>query len=553
MGFISMLIFTIGLLGQLNLAHKCIHNEIIERKGKERLPPLVQVQDDGHSVSAQRNRLLQSTTDRPINIYLDYSNVDTNDDIQRAFISNVLSVELVRRLQSFVQVSGPTTIPKFTKTDCESMVKTPTIFSSQSTTADLILIIGTIQEDSNYVAYAAPCLYSSINSRPLVGVIMLNIKHLEVYKDMVDNFVATMLHEFMHVLVMSPDLFDSFPIGASNTYVMESRKTPAGFIKVYKLITPGLVSAGKKFFNCESFSGIYLENEGSDASKGSHFEKIMAGNEIMTAQATGRMVLSFWILNLLNDCGWYKIDFNQAENLTWGQNGGCDFLKPDCNTKYPEFCQTENKRSCSRDYRSKNICISTSFSDTCFINEYISNNNCEAGYVSIKNSPFESFGAKSRCFETLNNGKSAVGCYQASCVAGSLAITVSNITLSCTKTGDIVSKDSLKITCPDITDFCNQLNDQCAGDCGGRGKCVASKTCYCDFFNSGVDCTTPNTCGLSQNVCSAINILSINDSTSTTTTTTTTTDTTTSTNTDESIKGLSILSYSFIAAFALIA
>ena len=35
----------------------------------------------------------------------------------------------------------------------------------------------------------------------------------------------------------------------------------------------------------------------------------------MTAQGTGRMVLSFWILNLLNDFGWYQVNFSKAEAL----------------------------------------------------------------------------------------------------------------------------------------------------------------------------------------------------------------------------------------------
>ena len=78
---------------------------------------------------------------------------------------------------------------------------------------------------------------------------------------------------------------------------------------------PGLVAAGIKHYGCTSFTGMFLENEGTEASAGAHFEKIMAGNEVMTAQATGKMVLSFWTLNLLNDCGWYKIDFSKAENL----------------------------------------------------------------------------------------------------------------------------------------------------------------------------------------------------------------------------------------------
>ena len=37
------------------------------------------------------------------------------------------------------------------------------------------------------------------------------------------------------------------------------------------------MSLAKEYFNCDSIDGVYLENEGSESSAGSHFETIHFG------------------------------------------------------------------------------------------------------------------------------------------------------------------------------------------------------------------------------------------------------------------------------------
>lgn len=496
-----------------SIAHHCIHDQIIKRLPRNRQSKLDQVFEDEMSIFTKRSRRLQSFDYRPINIHLDFTNVNTDDPIKQSFIKDVLSTELVRRLQSFIQLSGPTKIPRFSITDCENMSPTPEVFSKSSTVADLILIVGTIVEDSDFIAYAAPCLYSSYNSRPLVGIVNINLQHLKVRKDKIDAFVSMMLHEVMHVLVLSPILYNSYPIGVENTYTIEYRETPAGSGKVVKLITPGLVQAGKEHFNCPTFDGMYLENEGSDASARAHFEKTLAGNEIMTAQVTGKMVVSFWILNLLNDSGWYKIDLTKAEPLEWGKNEGCEFINSNCNPLFREFCSTQGKLSCSRDYTSKKACVVTDFSDQCLINEYVSRSTCNTGYLTAKTSSFENFGVDSRCFLTKDDGVSSVGCYPAQCKGSFLQVFVGNNTLICTTIGQQISVDRLTITCPDITNFCSLQNNKCPNDCSNRGKCLVSGDCYCDFFSEGSDCSITKNCTLDSDVCAAINTVSTEDTT----------------------------------------
>lgn len=58
--------------------------------------------------------------------------------------------------------------------------------------------------------------------------------------------------------------------------------TNSGTKVVSKLVTPKLLQEAKTYFNCNSITGVYLENEGGETSESSHFEKILFGNEIMT-------------------------------------------------------------------------------------------------------------------------------------------------------------------------------------------------------------------------------------------------------------------------------
>lgn len=74
---------------------------------------------------------------------------------------------------------------------------------------------------------------------------------------------------------------------------------------MYKLVTSKALNKVKNHFNCSSISGLYLENEGGENSSGSHFEKLLFGNEIMTGVENGNPVISPILLALMEDSGWY--------------------------------------------------------------------------------------------------------------------------------------------------------------------------------------------------------------------------------------------------------
>ncbi len=111
----------------------------------------------------------------------------------------------------------------------------------------------------------------------------------------------------------------------------------SGTWMVSKLVTPKLIAEAKNHFNCDSINGIYLEDEGGETSEASHFEKILFGNELMTGIQNGNPVLSRFTLALLEDSGWYWVDYGLAQDLEWGKKKGCDFYSYLCKD-FKEYC-----------------------------------------------------------------------------------------------------------------------------------------------------------------------------------------------------------------------
>ena len=89
------------------------------------------------------------------------------------------------------------------------------------------------------------------------------------------------------------------------------------------------------------------------------------GNALMTSDNMANPVFTDISMALLEDSGWYKVDYNKAETFTFGKNSGCDFLTKPCMTTkgdpaFPEFCKPDPKGQpilgCSADYMSPAAC-----------------------------------------------------------------------------------------------------------------------------------------------------------------------------------------------------
>ncbi len=80
-------------------------------------------------------------------------------------------------------------------------------------------------------------------------------------------------------------------------------------------------------------------------------------NEIMTGSVDTRSVVSAMTLALLEDSGWYKVNYSMAEQLDWGQNQGTEFLMSRCDAWNGAYhCNSTHASGCTYNREAEGYC-----------------------------------------------------------------------------------------------------------------------------------------------------------------------------------------------------
>lgn len=384
--------------------------------------------------------------------------------------------------------------------------------------ADLLLSV----EFSNDVtgstlATAVGIEFEEFSGRPIIGRVRYN-KNMTVKKNSIEAGIATAVHEITHVLVFNSDYYSKFFDPKTGKRLPETdvvkEKTVAGQ-KRKIIITPKVIAAAKKHFNCNSIEGLEVENQGGDGSAFSHWEERLMLGDMMIAEDGAENFISEITLALFEDSGWYMTNKFTGGLFVHGINKGCPFLEETClikkqgKTKFKnEFCARKNENTCDASHRQRTFCpmeISTEkidesyqyfanekligsakFSDYCpvpFKNDNDTDdlyNNCILGQKqSIKEmAEFEAIGKNSACFISslmkLDDGNypqypSLVkskgyshACYEYKCndSARIVEVVIDGKSYPCPREGGkITIEDSTKkgnIQCMDYNLICNQ-------------------------------------------------------------------------------------------------
>jgi leishmanolysin len=102
---------------------------------------------------------------------------------------------------------------------------------------------------------------------------------------------------------------------------------------------------------------LELEDGGGRGTAGSHWEKRLLMNEIMTGSVDTRSVVSAMTLALLEDSGWYKANFSMAEQLDWGRNQGVGFLMSRCDAWNGAYrCNNTSPSGCTYNREAEGYC-----------------------------------------------------------------------------------------------------------------------------------------------------------------------------------------------------
>eukprot|EP00731_Ephydatia_muelleri_P023569 Em0015g1152a len=208
------------------------------------------------------------------------------------------------------------------------------------------------------IAFATYCQTESSLDRPIAGNINFCTGAFSSFSS--DDYILTVAkHEALHALGFSSGLFPfwrdqngaprtprdpttNLPPIVNGTYQYSSTTVMpltynnwavgTGTIShpVNLLVTPAVVAAAKVYFNCPTLTGVELDNQGGTGTAISHWEKRLLGNELMTGILTFNPLFSNLTLAVLQDTGWYQVNYSMAQPLVWGKSAGCPFVSSSC-------------------------------------------------------------------------------------------------------------------------------------------------------------------------------------------------------------------------------
>ena len=396
--------------------------------------------------SIENNKRKLTDTYRPINIKVDLTYLKSQklfDEDKLRQLEEIFS-ETIQSLSSIISVQHYIITDDISNSIKELCVPK---FDSELNTGFIqydLLIFPMVDSDSslsnNVLAAATPCIIASNNYKPMGGVVLIN-KNLSFQKyDSIFYMKNLLFHELTHVLGFHPIFFEYLNLIYSETINNE---------KYYYINSPKVLEKAKIHFGCDTLKGLQLENQGQAGSVGSHWEsRYMLGDYMISSDYT-EVVISDITLALLEDTGFYKINYYTGGLFRFGKNQGCAFFQKRClfnggeNTSFTnEFCTIKNEPTCAGSHISRGNCyiINYSYKLNCKYRYYSDNKKggmivtdyCPVSFMYETNNKnyyypksckygkeekeFELIGDNSMCFESsLAVSQKETICYKISC------------------------------------------------------------------------------------------------------------------------------------------
>lgn len=112
-----------------------------------------------------------------------------------------------------------------------------------------------------------------------------------------------------------------------------------------------------------------MENQGDQGAAGSHFEKLIFGDEAMVSKASKDAKFSKMSLAVAKDSGWYEVDMETGDHYLWGKNKGCHLFSENCDSaNISEFCSDINAQACNDEHVYITICKQYTYTGECRMN-----------------------------------------------------------------------------------------------------------------------------------------------------------------------------------------
>ena len=206
------------------------------------------------------------------------------------------------------------------------------------------------------------------NGRPIITLLDYNLRFLEVYlRGAGDNkgklLINRFMHEIFHFLGFEKSILSAKRLYSSTT--KRRVKTSNGRTK-YIATGRTMMNKANEYFNC-NFPGLEFEADEQFL----HWDSRLLLGDIMTSNIYyPDQVISEFTLALLEDIGWYRVNYYTGGLMRYGKHMGCQFINDDCvklnsrNEISPsflnDFCFEETAGiygTCSPGRQSKGYCL----------------------------------------------------------------------------------------------------------------------------------------------------------------------------------------------------
>eukprot|EP01083_Nonionella_stella_P138162 420446_1 len=403
--------------------------------------------------------------------------------------------------------------------------------------ADLVIYVSYDTSDSscasgNTLAYAGACVSDQFG-RPIAGSINLcpGVVSTQFWK----YDAVTVLHELTHILVMSSSLWNNF--WTYSTVVVNT--TDNAWI-----VTDKVKEVARAHFDCDTLIGAPLENNYGAGTAVSHWEGKYLMHEYMIGVAFSSLErVSVFTLALMEDSGWYQVDYDFAEPYVWGKDAGCAFLTGECVTSsqsnYPQFwCESEADDGCSADYAGVGDCLvfdrgtipdkfrwysdvlgGPKFMDYCgFIEPTESSTHADFEHIcwdergnqyDTRGMSSDTYGLDSRCVDTVSDSGTRSGyCFKHECVGfdsstsqwSQVVITANTETITCSRADAFSTKTVSSVaglstvTCPNVDAVCGTTSKPF--ECYWGEYSEELSKCLCAVGYIGSTCNTKDNVNL---------------------------------------------------------
>ncbi|CCW72276.1 unnamed protein product [Phytomonas sp. Hart1] len=124
-------------------------------------------------------------------------------------------------------------------------------------------------------------------------------------------------------------------------HTVSVRNKPASYV----LSSPKVVEVARAHYGCSTMQHVELEDIGGTGSVGSHWKMRNAKDDLMASVKSVSFYTAITIA-AMEDTGYYKGNYRNAESMAWGKNAGCVLFDKNCVidgvSQVPEmFCDDE--------------------------------------------------------------------------------------------------------------------------------------------------------------------------------------------------------------------